>query len=175
MAPHSSTLAWKIPWMEEPGGLQSMGSHRVGLKVSHCRLPGLQPTDDVPSKWFSSRKFLQQTRVQVLSISSSSPGNQRKSVKNAVEETILYIVTLLRKPAEISLSSLPWKEYSLHEGIFASDLQDSLKHRELQIEQGSANVFAKGPVPDYLGLHRPGSLCCSHRQYVNKLDTAMFQ
>ena len=30
MAPHSSTLAWKIPWMEEPGGLQSMGSLTVG-------------------------------------------------------------------------------------------------------------------------------------------------
>ena len=30
MAPNSSTLAWKIPWMEEPGGLQSMGSQRVG-------------------------------------------------------------------------------------------------------------------------------------------------
>ena len=30
MAPHSSTLAWKILWMEEPGGLQSMGSPRVG-------------------------------------------------------------------------------------------------------------------------------------------------
>ena len=30
MAPHSSTLAWKIPWMEEPGGLQFMGSLRVG-------------------------------------------------------------------------------------------------------------------------------------------------
>ena len=30
MAPHSSTLAWKIPWAEEPGGLQSMGSLRVG-------------------------------------------------------------------------------------------------------------------------------------------------
>ena len=29
MAPHSSTLAWKIPWMEEPGRLQSMGSQRV--------------------------------------------------------------------------------------------------------------------------------------------------
>ena len=27
---HSGTLAWKIPWMEEPGGLQSMGSLRVG-------------------------------------------------------------------------------------------------------------------------------------------------
>ena len=29
MAPHSSTLVWKIPWMEEPGGLQSMGLLRV--------------------------------------------------------------------------------------------------------------------------------------------------
>ena len=27
---HSSTLAWKIPWTEKPGGLQSMGSQRVG-------------------------------------------------------------------------------------------------------------------------------------------------
>ena len=30
MAPHSSTLAWKIPWMEEPARLQSMGLLRVG-------------------------------------------------------------------------------------------------------------------------------------------------
>ena len=29
MATHSSVLAWRIPWTEEPGGLQSMGSHRV--------------------------------------------------------------------------------------------------------------------------------------------------
>ena len=29
-ATHSSTLAWKIPWIEEPGGLQSMGLQRVG-------------------------------------------------------------------------------------------------------------------------------------------------
>ena len=30
MATHSSILAWEIPWTEEPGGLPSMGSHRVG-------------------------------------------------------------------------------------------------------------------------------------------------
>ena len=30
MATHSSILAWEIPWTEEPGGLQSMGSQRVG-------------------------------------------------------------------------------------------------------------------------------------------------
>ena len=34
MAPHSSTLAWKIPWMEEPGRLQSMGSLQVGTRLS---------------------------------------------------------------------------------------------------------------------------------------------
>ena len=34
MAPHSSTLAWQIPWMEEPGGLQSMGLLRVGQRLS---------------------------------------------------------------------------------------------------------------------------------------------
>ena len=37
MAPHSSTLAWKIPWMEEPGGLQSMRS----LGVRHDRATSL--------------------------------------------------------------------------------------------------------------------------------------
>ena len=31
MAPHSSTLAWKIPWMEEPGRLQSMGSLELDM------------------------------------------------------------------------------------------------------------------------------------------------
>ena len=30
MATHSSILAWRLPWTEEPGGLQSMGPHRVG-------------------------------------------------------------------------------------------------------------------------------------------------
>ena len=35
MATHSSTLAWKIPWMEEPGRLQSMGS----LGVRHLAIP----------------------------------------------------------------------------------------------------------------------------------------
>ena len=34
MAPHSSTLAWKIPWVEEPGGLQSMGVTEGGARLS---------------------------------------------------------------------------------------------------------------------------------------------
>ena len=42
MAPHSSTLAWKTPWIEEPGGLQSIGSQRVrhnlGTEHAHKHL-----------------------------------------------------------------------------------------------------------------------------------------
>ena len=34
MATHSRILAWRIPWTEEPGGLQSMGSKRVGHNTS---------------------------------------------------------------------------------------------------------------------------------------------
>ena len=39
MATHSSTLAWKIPWTEEPGRLQSMGSRRVGTGLSDFTFP----------------------------------------------------------------------------------------------------------------------------------------
>ena len=47
MAPHSSILAWKILWMEEPGGLLSMGSHRVGHDRSDLTLACLVGPRDV--------------------------------------------------------------------------------------------------------------------------------
>ena len=59
MATHSSILAWKTPWTEEPGGLQSMGLGRVGHdRVSTC-------TDRVES--FLFRKILNLTRIYKLS------------------------------------------------------------------------------------------------------------
>ena len=39
MAPHSSTLAWKIPWIEEPGRLQSMGSQKSQTRLSDFTFP----------------------------------------------------------------------------------------------------------------------------------------
>ena len=52
MASHSSTLAWKIPWTEEPGELQSMGSQRVGhdwvTSLSHCT-PGIEHRQICPT------------------------------------------------------------------------------------------------------------------------------
>ena len=41
MAIHSSTIAWKIPWTEEPGRLQSMGSQRVGHNWATSRSRGI--------------------------------------------------------------------------------------------------------------------------------------
>ena len=46
MATHSSILAWKIPWMEEPGRLQSMGSQRV----RHNWVTSLYPTITWPAE-----------------------------------------------------------------------------------------------------------------------------
>ena len=39
MAPHSSTPAWKIPWMEEPGGLQSQGVAKSWTRLSDFTFP----------------------------------------------------------------------------------------------------------------------------------------
>ena len=86
MALHSSTLAWKIPWMEEPGGLQSMGSLRVGhdftftsylhalekemathSSVLAWRIPGTGEPGGLPSMGLQGW-----TRLKRLSSSSSS-------------------------------------------------------------------------------------------------------
>ena len=92
MAPHSSTLAWKIPWTEEPGRLQSMGSLGVGhnwatslslFTFMHWRrkwqptpvfLPG--ESQDGGAWWAAVYGVAQsQTRLKWLSSSSSSSSN----------------------------------------------------------------------------------------------------
>ena len=83
MAPHSSTLAWKIPWMEEPGGLQSMGSLRVGhdwatslSRIGEGNSNPLQcsclenPRDG--EAWWASVYGVAQSRTRLKQLSSSS-------------------------------------------------------------------------------------------------------
>ena len=55
MAPHSSTLAWEIPWMEEPGRLQSMGLLRV---VHRATSLSLFPFVHWRRKWQPTSVFL---------------------------------------------------------------------------------------------------------------------
>ena len=62
MAPHSSTLAWKIPWMEEPGGLQSMGSLRVGHNCA----------TSLSLFTFMHWRMSAQSRTRLMRLSSSS-------------------------------------------------------------------------------------------------------
>ena len=57
MAPHSSTLAWKIPWTEEPGRLQSMGSL-------------VNPRDR--GAWWAAVYGVTQSQTQLRQLSSSS-------------------------------------------------------------------------------------------------------
>ena len=74
MATHSSILAWKIQWTEEPGGLQSLESKRVGHDWAHCR-----------SSAFQLPKFLQ--RCTLLS-SPCSP-------KSSAFQKDLFIVIMV--------------------------------------------------------------------------------
>ena len=60
MAPHSSTLAWKIPWMEEPGRLQSMGSQRVGLNLEAEQQQGVNALEKSSPKTARSHFHLVQ-------------------------------------------------------------------------------------------------------------------
>ena len=51
MATHSSVLAWRIPWTEKPGRLQSVGSHRVGHSLVGCSLWGRTELDTTEVTW----------------------------------------------------------------------------------------------------------------------------
>ena len=89
MAPHSSILAWRIPWTEEPGGLQSMGSQRVRHnwvtttsssihKLLHQNFPKirwkllLMPHYSSCMAWIPNQ-VLNSLSNQVLSLSNNSP------------------------------------------------------------------------------------------------------
>ena len=112
LAPHSSTLAWKIPWMEEPGGLQSMGSRRVGhdWATSLSRIGEgngnpfwcscLENPRDGGAWWAAVYGVSQSwTRLKRLSSSSSS----------SISSLIQYLwFEVFRRALEVGRSMWPW-------------------------------------------------------------------
>ena len=92
MAPHSSTLAWKIPWTEEPGGLQSMGSlksqtrlgdftftfHFNALEKKMATHSSVLPRDG--GAWWAAVYGVAQSRTQLKQLSSSIHFNNVKWV-----------------------------------------------------------------------------------------------
>ena len=120
MAPHSSTLAWKIPWTEEPGRLQSMGSLRVRqdwetslslFTFTHQRRKW-QPTpvflpgeSQGPGAWWAAVYGVAQNRTRLKWLSSSS---SRYSIFTMSPGSRFF---LLFSPAIncISLAVTPWQ------------------------------------------------------------------
>ena len=93
MAPHSSTLAWKIPWTEEPGGLQSTGSLRVGQTQRlhfHFSLSCIGERNGNPLQcsclenprdggaWWAATSGVAQSRTRLKRLSSSSITSRRR-------------------------------------------------------------------------------------------------
>ena len=132
MATHSTTLAWKIPWMEEPGRLQSVGSLRVGHDwvTSLSRIGGgngnpLQcsclenPRDG--GAWWAAVYGVAQSRTQLKWLSSSSSSIVTKCLMNGHFQThiegdlplkrihgcVAYCIVDHCVPVMIKLS-LPW-------------------------------------------------------------------
>ena len=75
MATHSSTLAWKIPWTEEPGGLLSLGSHRVRHDWSDLAAAAAASDPKVMSLYLESKFFF----ILLSTFSSNSRGVQSGS------------------------------------------------------------------------------------------------
>ena len=93
LATHSSTLAWKIPWTEEPGGLQSMGSLRVGhdWATSLSRLSCIGERNGNPLQcsclenprdggaWWSTVCGVAESRTQLKRLSRSSSSSNTET------------------------------------------------------------------------------------------------
>ena len=104
MAPHSSTLAWKIPWTEEPGRLQSMGSLRVDTTERlhfHFSLSCIGEGNDNPLQcscleyprdggaWWAAVYGVAQSRIQLKRLSSSSSSNIKYNVECIIGHQII--------------------------------------------------------------------------------------
>ena len=128
MAPHPSTLAWKIPWTEEPGRLQSMGSQRVGHDWGtslSCTGEGngnpLQcsclenPRDG--GAWWAATCGVTQSRTQLKRLSSSSSRalTARKKNKGGRGLWCLYVGRQRRREPKlpVRLFSLSWQSGSV--------------------------------------------------------------
>ena len=102
MAPHSGTLVWKIPWTEEPGRLQSMGSLRVrhdwatSLSLSHIGEGDGNPLQcsclENPrdgGTWWAAVYGVAQSRTRLKWLSSSSGSNGKESACNAGDMSLI--------------------------------------------------------------------------------------
>ena len=134
MAPHSSTLAWKIPWTEEPGKLQSMGSRRVGYDwATSLSLSRIGEGNGNPLQcsclenprdggaWWAAVYGVAQSRTQLKWLSSSSS----KAAYSSFGPLLFILLN-----AAPHLSSLPVTLYccTLYIWTLTSNISISIDH-----------------------------------------------
>ena len=156
MAPHSSTLAWKIPWMDKPGGLPSMGSRRVGhdwatslslftfmhwgrkRKPTPVFLPG---ESQGRGAWWAAVYGVAQSRPRLkrLSSGSSSIRTQKNPTQQQKGMNHRYSTTWM------NLKSIMLSKRSQTQGptyCVIAFLWNSRKSKSIQMEIGA--VFGRG-------------------------------
>ena len=154
MAPHSSVLAWEIPWMEEPGGLQSMGSHRVG----HHRATSLSLFKD--QRWWGGKNS---------TVNPSDNTGLNCSKQQAVLSHVWLFVTPWMEPARLlCLWSSPGKNtgggcHFLLQGIFPTQGSNS---RRLGVLHWQADSLPGKPGSE---LHRP-----TNARFIPEVDSTAY-
>ena len=141
LAPHSSTLAWKIPWMEEPGRLQSMGSVRVGrdratslslFTFLHWRKHSCLENPRDSGVWWAAVYGVAQSRTRLKWLSSSS--SRSNQVNNSLLDVSYSSCFILLRPLILEPRDYFFKMNDLHTKLlFESSLlggktQVTLKH-----------------------------------------------
>ena len=129
MAPHSSSLAWKIPWMEEPGRLQSMGSLRVGhdwvasLLLICISLSCIGEENGSPLQcsclenlrdggaWWAATYGVAQSRTQLNRLSSSS---HIRLVITFLPRSKRLLMSWLQLPSTVILEPKKIKSHCFH-------------------------------------------------------------
>ena len=181
---HSSILAWRIPWTEKPGGLQSVGSQRVGLWLSDWanwslagqkKAPALNPfLPSISSVQSLSRVWLFATpwiaaRQTSLSITNSWSSLRLTSIESVTPSShlILCCPLLLLPPIPPSIR------------VFSSDIQLQIKHTHQHIFSmckslhWTENFSAKVMSHYQLVFWYPTVWCNNFPLYVISRDTRL--
>ena len=133
MATHSSTLAWKIPWMEEPGGLQFMGSRRVAEWLHfHFSLSCIGEGNGNPLQcsclenprdgrdWWAAVYGVAQSRTRLKRLSSSSSSilmsESQKRISSTKHYKVLPTSTLFITLVSFN-QNLPQMAYDFHRNV----------------------------------------------------------
>ena len=141
MAPHSSTLAWKIPWVEEPGGLQSTGSWRVG----HDWVTSLSLFTFIHwrRKWQPTPVFLPGESQGQRSLAGYSPWGCRVGHNWSDSTQVLYMFYFIfSNVSQVMLFSKPFYKWE----TWGSEKLSSRS-------QGKGSITFSFPTPLHLNPH----------------------